>query len=132
PDLGAGADFAVVEGIGTFARTGHGGHFLGAAAPRQVLAHQAHEIALALDDVHGDLFFGEAVVLVGQPEMQLADGHNLVPAFTQHMVPAGYGAIVGIRVVPEADLVDVLAAGKARARGDTDRTGGIGAGKARA
>src|SRR6266849_1940646 len=72
------------------------------------------------------------MVFVGPAEMQLADRYHAVAALAQQVMPGGHRAVVGVGIVPEADLVDVLADGEARARRNAYRAGGIRVGEYRA
>jgi hypothetical protein len=132
PDLRARADVLVVDGVGGLARARHGDHLPGVAPLRHVVADQAEQVALAFVDVHRNDFFREAVVLAGLAEVQLADRGDAVAGLPEQVVPGRRLAVVGVGVVPVADLVDVLAAGEARARRDADRAGGVGRAEARA
>src|SRR6266581_3075878 len=132
PDLCARADLFVIESVGRLAWSGHRSHFSRSAAPWHILPHQAQQIPLALDDVHGYLLFGKAVVFVWPAEMQLSDRDYAVAVLTQQVMPGGHRAVVGVGVVPEADLVNVLPDGEARARRDANGARGIGVGEDRA
>src|SRR3546814_3723891 len=74
PDLRTRRDLPIVEGVGRLSRPRHLGDLPRSAAHRQVLAHQAHQVALAVDDVHRDLRLGEADIVLRIAEVQLADG----------------------------------------------------------
>ena len=87
---------------------------------------------MAADHVHRRDLAREAVIATRALEVQLADRDDLVAALAQHVVPARHGAVVGVAVVPVADLEVVLAGGESRARRHADRRGGVGVGETRA
>ena len=97
----------------------------------KVAAHQPHEVALALDDVHRDDLFGEAMVLaLSGGNAACRSRPTLCPRARQQVVPARDRAVVGIGVVPVADLVDVPADSERRPRRNADRACAIGGAKA--
>jgi len=133
PDLRPGADVTVVGGVRGFAWAGKLRDFPRQAALRQIVADQSHEIALALDDLHGNLHFAEAVVVAVLPaEVELADRGHVMPVVPQPMVPARDGAFIRVGIVPVADLVHILADCEGGARRHAYRRGGVGAGEHRA
>src|SRR4030095_4481718 len=108
PDLSARRDVAVVHRVRRLAGTGTLGHLVAALALRNVLSDETLDVADAIDDVHRYEFFGEAVVVARTAaEMQLADRDDAMPGVAQRVVPARDRAVVAIRVVPVADVVDV-------------------------
>ena len=125
PNLSLGRDVAVVAGVDGLAGSGHARHLPGALAYGEGIAHQAHEVALAVDDVHGDALDVETVVVRGGAEVELADGLHPVPAFAEVVVPRRRGALVGVGVVPVADLVGVLAGREGGAGRDADRVAAV-------
>ena len=131
PDLRFGRDVPVVARVDGLAGSGHAGHLPGALAHRKVVADQAHEVALALDDVHGDPLHVEAVVVAGGAEMELADGLHSMAALPEMVVPGWCRALVGIGVVPVADLVGVLAGREGGAGRYADRVAAVRAREAR-
>src|SRR5262249_44460261 len=124
PDLRAGGDLAIVLRVGRLAGAGHARHLVGGAAHRQVIADEPEQIAFALDHVHRHDRFGEAAVVLVGAEVELADRDHAMPGVAQAVMPARDRAVVGVGVVPEADLVDVVAGGEGGARRDADRGGG--------
>ena len=131
PVAGCLADIAVIGGVSGFARAGQLGHLVAALAHRNVVAHQALDIAQAVNHMHGQNLFGPAVVVTcTAPEMQLADRHRVMAGLPQHMVPTGNAAVVGVSVVPETDLVNITPRGKGRPRRHTNRAAGVCVGEA--
>jgi hypothetical protein len=65
-----------------------------------------------VDDVHGDDLFGKAVVVLGGAIMQLADRHYTMAGRARPVMPAFHRSVVGIGVVPKADLMHVTAVAK--------------------
>ncbi len=127
PDLRPRGDLAVVRGVWSFAGPGELGDLPRQGPLGEILAHQPHEIALALDDVHRDDLFGKAVVVLRMAaEVKLADRNHAMAAITQAMMPARNRAVVGVSIVPEAYLVHVFAGRKRRARRHAHRAGGVG------
>src|SRR5258706_15468336 len=57
--------------------------------------------------------------------MKLADRDCAMAALDHAMAPARYAAVIGNRVIPEADLVDIAPGREARSRRHTDRTVGV-------
>ena len=131
PDLCARGNGPVVGGVGGLSRPCGSGELFCMAARGQGVAQQADQVTLLVHHVHGQDFFGEAVVFVGTAEMQFADGRHVVPAFAQQMVPALGRTVIRIGVVPKADLVNVFANGECSTCRHADGAGGVGLGKAR-
>ena len=126
PDLRARRDVAVVDRVGRLARSGVLRHLLAALAHRDVVAHQPLHVAEALDDVHRHDLLGEAVVVArASAKMQLADRHDAMTRPAQRVMPARYRAVVGVAVVPEADLVHITPGRERGPRRHADRTGRV-------
>ena len=79
-------------------------------------------IALAIDDVQRHDLLIEAVGVLGRAEVQLADRDRAVPGLRQPVPPAPDAAVIGMRVVPEADVADIAAGLQAGARRHADST----------
>ena len=125
PDLGLGRDVAVVARVDGLTGPRHAGHLPGTLAHREIVANEAHQVALGLDDVHRDALHVEAVVVVGGAEVQLADGLHAMAALPEMVVPRRRGALIGVGVVPVADLVGVLAGREGGAGRDADRVAAV-------
>ena len=130
PDLGARGDFTIVESVLALTGAGQSRHLIGAAAHRQIAAHQAHQVALAFEDVHRNDFFRKTVVFAVETEVQFAHRHHRMPALAQLVVPTRHCAVIGVGIVPVAHLVDVLADRERRACRNADRAGAIGGAEA--
>ena len=123
-----GDDVAVVAGVVGFARAGLGTELHRADALRQLVADQAEQVADAVDDMHRqDLFIEAVAARIGVLIVQLADRHGMVAGRHRAMAPARRRALVGDRVVPAAVLVHMAAGGEAGAARHADRAVGIGA-----
>ena len=87
---------------------------------------QSHEVALAFNHVHRNDLLRESMIVAGQAaKMQLSDRYDPVAAVAQAVMPARYRAFISIRIVPVANLVDILPDRECSARRHTDRTRGV-------
>jgi len=132
PDLRARGDLAIVQGVRRLAGTGHARHFVGGATHRQIVANETEQVALFVDDVHRHDGFGESGILFVGAEVKLADRDDAVSGFAQAMMPTRHRPVIGVGIVPEPDLMDVLAGGECRARRNADRRRRPARGEARA
>ena len=127
PGAGGIANLAVIAGVGGFARASQLGHLVAATPHRNVAAHQSLDVADTIDHVHGQDFFGPAMVIAGlAPEMQFANGRGPVAGLAQRMVPTRNAAVVGVGVVPKTDLMHIAAGGKGGAGRHANGAAGVG------
>ena len=65
--------------------------------------------------MHRQTFFVESNVIGRIAIVQLANGGGVMALFNQAMPPRRHFAMIGFAVVPDADVMDVLAGGQAGA-----------------
>ena len=95
-------------------------------AEGRLIADAAEYIAGAIDYVQRLDFLAKPVICALPLEVQLADRVAAEALVAQALVPRDRRAIVGMPVVPVADLMHVAAGGQRRASGDADRAVGVG------
>ena len=81
-------------------------------AKGRLIADAAEDIADAINYVQRLDFLAKSVVCILPLEVQLADRVATEALFTQALMPGGGRAIVGMPVVPVADLMHVAAGGQ--------------------
>ena len=127
-----GGDAVVVILVARIAAPGVDGEPQRGLPDRQRVAQPAERVANAVDDMQRHDLLGEAVVVTGAAEVQLADRHRCVTGFLEPVPPRRHAAVIGDRIVPEADLVDMAAGRQRGARRHADRRIGVGVGEAHA
>ena len=125
-------DRPVVAGVAALAGADLARELRPAETDRHGVLDRAVHIALAVHDMQRADLGVEAGRVRLVAVMQLADGEHRAARRLQRMAPAGHAAVIGVAVVPGADLVDMAPGGEGGAGGHADRRGRVGAGKERA
>jgi hypothetical protein len=132
PRLRGPSDPIIVVLVAGLPATGVGGEAQGSLAPWWRIAQHADGITDPIHDVQRHVLFAEAVVVLGAAEVQLADRIDAMTRRSQPVCPGGDAAVIGVGIIPKANVVHVAPGMETGARGYADRRIAVGIGKAQA
>ena len=90
---------------------------------------QRYQGPFAIENMHGQDFLTEPIVIFRRPEMQFPDRRHIVPGVTNTVVPGRYLPVIAKGIIPITGLVRVSSGRQGRPRRAAQGAGTIGIGK---